>query len=264
MATKVGNTTADKQAFANLFSEDSNQFTKTFGGTSKGTATPFISGYFGVYFDDIPGTLANYIDGLSASDITRILSCTLMSITVPSVTVNKTTFNGIGGKKWSVVTNIDVGDSISCRFTEFSGLPIAKIFYTWARLARSPRYHASILNGEQYKKSAYSCSVFYWVTRPGMYVDSGNNTDIEVAYCFTGCFPSKAPTDAFGSDVSTNDKVEIDMDFNVDEMFCSLDPDCDWVIEKCQTMASKYLKWADLRNKIAKGAIGGPKTYNGG
>ena len=178
------NTSADKQAFANLYA---NPYTKTFGGTNKGTADPFISGYFGCYFQDLPQALTtqkvNQL-GFGNTSFNKLLSAIALSVTVPAVTINKTTFTGIGGKKWSVISNIDVGDSLTVRFTEFSGIPIGKILYSWGKIARSVRHHVSALGAGEYTKSQYAASLYYWTMRPSMNPDA---KDVEVAFCFTGC-----------------------------------------------------------------------------
>ena len=246
-------------SFQNVFN---NAYSRTFGGTKKGTADPFIGGYFGVYFTDIPESLkldnmAKDISSQSSSkgsSVATLLSASCLSLNVPSVTLNKTTFNGIGSKKWAVPTNIDVGDSISLRFMEYSGLPIAKIFYHWVNAIRNIRHMASALKDGTYTKSNYSCSIYYWITNPSM---NPSKKDIEVAFCFTGCFPDKAPIDAFNADVGTNDKVEHDITFNVDEVFCSLDPEQEWVATKCVNIM-QTLKWDDIKKKLVSGEFGGP------
>jgi len=254
-------------SFRNVFN---NKYSKTWGGTNKGIADPFITGYFGVYFADMPdavainaNTINNGVGNEASSSKTAyssLLTSACLSINVPGVTLNKTTFNGIGTKKWSVPSNTDIGDTISLRFLEFSGLPVSKLFYNWVDAIRSLRYQSSKLTNGTYTKSAYSCSIYYWITNPAM-----TKNDIEIAFCFTGCFPSKVPTDSFNSDVNTNDKVEIDMDFNIDEMFCSLDSEQDWVKVKCQSLIDT-LNWDESKAKLVTGELSGPTdtTTNNG
>ncbi|MCK9597025.1 hypothetical protein M0R19_07610 [Candidatus Pacearchaeota archaeon] len=251
------NSGADKQSFANLYA---NPFTKTFGGTNKGTADPFISGYFGCYFQDIPPKLSDNLLGFGDGGVNKILSAVALSVTVPAVAINKTTFTGIGGKKWSVISNIDVGDSLTVRFTEFSGVPIGKILYAWGRIGRSIRHHTSALACGEYTKSQYAASLYYWTMRPSM---NPCISDIEIAFCFTGCFPNKVPLDSYGGDVATNDKVEIDVDFNVDEVFCSLEKDNEWVAIKVQTIMNTILNYGQLKNDISFGKLGGPNDLGG-
>lgn len=248
-----GKTGVYKPPFASLFDQPT---VKTFGGTKIGTADPVITGYGGIYFDELPDGLSSNLD-LSTDEITKLLVSSSLSITVPSITLNKTTLNGIGGKKWSVITNVDVGDSISIRFTEWSSLPLAKIFYAWTDIARSPRHHSSKYNSyKEYTKSAYSCTIYYWMTTATM---DPSADAIEIAFAFTGCFPDKVPTDAFGLDVNTNDKVEHDITFNVDEMFCSLDPDGEWLLRRCETIAKTNLNWEEWKGKT-KSTWGGPSN----
>jgi len=250
MSTKV-----NSKAFSNLYKTPT---TKTFGGTNVGTADPTITGYGGIFFDEVPSRMSEKLD-LSTSDITKILVSSSLSLSVPSITINKTTFNGLGGKKWSVISNIDVGDSISVRFNEWSSLPLAKIFYAWADIARSPRHHASRLNkAADYTKSAYSCTIYYWMLNPTM---DPSPDAIEIAFAFTGCFPDKVPVDGFGFDVNTNDKVEHDISFNVDEMFTSLDPDGEELLQTCASIASE-LGWESWKDKT-KLQWGGPSKLSG-
>ncbi|MCK9597379.1 hypothetical protein M0R19_09415 [Candidatus Pacearchaeota archaeon] len=250
------NSSADKQAFANLYA---NPYTRTFGGTNKGTADPFISGYFGCYFQDLPQALTtDKVNQLGfGNSIQKVLSAVALSVTVPALAINKTTFTGIGGKKWSVISNIDVGDSLTVRFTEFSGVPIGKILYSWGKIGRSMRHHTSALACGEYTKSQYAASLYYWTMRPSM---NPCAQDVEVAFCFTGCFPNKVPLDSYGGDVATNDKVEIDVDFNVDEVFCTMEKDNQWVMDKVVTIMGNVLNYGQLKTDISEGNLGGPNN----
>jgi hypothetical protein len=55
------------------------------------------------------------------------LESTITSVNIPQRSLSKTTINGLNGKKWSIPTTVEVGDSINTKFNEFSGTPVSQI-----------------------------------------------------------------------------------------------------------------------------------------
>lgn len=209
-----------------------------FGGTSPSiTADPYITGYHYIKWVKLPDRLSDYIktgDGTHISDlasdqyIKTFLESTCLSVTPPGGTLNKTEFTGIGNIKWSVPTSMDYGTSVSMKFTEYSHLPVANIFGGWVRMIRDIKTGVSALNegDEDYTKSNYAGTCFYWTTKP-------DGRTVEFSSCFTGMFPLKDPADLFTSDVTAIDKLEIDIEFSVDWMWRE-----NWVHTKCQEFAT--------------------------
>lgn len=213
---------------------------RNFGGTS-GTqvADPYISGYHFTtwrlpsYLNDYmtkgfmgategnPNIIDNY------SDAQSVLAATCLSVTPPGGTLNKAEFIGLGGTKWSVPTNIDYGNSLTCKFVEMTGLPILQIIGGWVKMIRDNKIGLSHLHGfSELSKENYAATVFYWTTKPDGFT-------VEYSACYSGVFPTKDPQDLFTGDVASVDKLEMDIDFNVDFIWHE-----DWVHEKCQYFAN--------------------------
>jgi hypothetical protein len=206
------------------------------GSTAIITADPYISGYHYIRFKDIPISLSKYtkiadgaIANLRTQDIEKMLSNSCISVSTPGGTINKTEFTGISGAKWKVPTTSDYGDSISIKFLEFSHLPIMSIISGWCRLIRDLKYGVATITppDPKYTKVMYACSAFYWTTKP-----DGNT--VEYSACYVGIYPTKDPQDSFSGDVATIDKLEIEVEFNVDWIWRET-----WVHNICQNYANE-------------------------
>lgn len=213
-----------------------NKFTRKWG-TKQGTdVNPYISGYFFVAFSDLPSSLTAIMpkvgNGLSLSDneIKSVLASSCLSVTMPSRTIATTDFNGLGGIRWTAPTGIDQSNDISMRFLEAKDTPIRNIFGAWTALIRN---HVTGTAVEQkadpgYLKKNYTGTMYYWTTSP-------NGEEVQFAACATGLYPTKDPIDLFGHDVTTNDKMEVDMDFRADYVFTEK-----WVYDKVTNLFSTY------------------------
>lgn len=217
---------------------------RNFGGTDiNQVAEPYLSGYhFSKWIFGAPThgsqdffNLGNPVntEGISSSITSRqaedILQATCLSVTPPGGTLNKTEITGLGGTKWSVPTNLDYGTTLSCKFLEMSGLPVFKVIHAWTRAIRDNRSGLTrIENPRAYNKANYAATVFYWTTKP-------DGRTVEFASCYTGVFPTKDPQDLFSGDVSSVDKLEMDLEFNVDFIYHE-----DWVFNKCKRYAESF------------------------
>jgi len=208
-----------------------------FGGSSASiVADPYISGYHYIKWTGLPKNLVQFVktgDGqlaggsLTDSTIKTFLESSALSVTSPGGTLNKTEFTGIGGIKWAVPTNIDYTNSVTVKFLEFSHLPVLSIISGWVRMIRDYKTGVSALNGdaEEYTKSNYAGTMFYWTTKPDGYT-------VEYSACYTGMFPSKDPQDLYTGDVTAIDKLEVDIEFNCDWIWHE-----NWVHTACQGFA---------------------------
>jgi len=213
-----------------------NKFTRKWGGSSGDAVDPYVSGYFFTKWSYLPPKLKEAIGVAGGSDqiaswseAADILASSCLSVTIPGGTVNKAEFTGLGGVKWSVPTNVEFDNTITCKFLEFSTLPILAIIHGWVRLIRDYRtgvthIHSAGTEGD-YTKSNYSGTMYYWTTKP-------DGRTIEYYSCLTGLFPMKDPTDQYGADITTYDKLEIDIDFNVDYTWHET-----WVKGRCKNFA---------------------------
>lgn len=213
-----------------------NGFDRNFGGTDKGTADPYVSGYHFVLFKTLPPPLISFIKHdnsatlyTSIGEVQNVLSGACQAVTTPGGTMNKTEFPTLGGGKFSVPTNMDYGNTLTIRFLEYSSLPILQIFHSWFRMIREYRTGTTPLtSGFPYTKSNYTSSVLYWTTKP-------DGLTVEYSAYYTGVFPTKDPQDSFPGDLATVDKVEIDMDFSIDWVW--KEP---WVRSLAQTWAAEF------------------------
>lgn len=225
-----------KYSFAEL---GRNIATRKFGGTTKGVADPYVSGYHFIWFDQLPRTLASRIQsnggvsGISSNaDIQRVLAASCLSVTPPGGTLNKVEFTGLGGIKWAVPGNIDYGNTVSVKFFEFNRTPILDIFHNWIKLIRDYRTGITSLEdtpqGTGYTKSTYAGLLYYWTTAP-------DAKTIEYYACYDGVFPAKDPQDLFTSDVETVGRVDVEIEFNVDYAWHER-----WVYEKCLQFVNRF------------------------
>lgn len=213
---------------------------RNWGGTQASqVAEAYVSGYHFTKWI-IPATMADYIHkgfsgnnvvndvgSMGAADIGNVLAANCLAVTPPGGTLNKTEHIGLGGTKWSTVTNIDYGNSLSCKFLEMSGLPIMRIIGGWVKLIRDNKIGLAPLEASAYQKDNYAATVFYWTTKP-------DGLTVEYSACYSGVFPTKDPQDLFTGDLSSVDKLEMDIDFNVDFVWHE-----DWVYDKCVALAAQ-------------------------
>jgi len=209
---------------ANYKNLEKNIFSRRFGGTSKGVVDPYITGYFYGFFVTLPSAVIKATSNIG--DATRILNSGILSVTIPTATLNKTTLDGLGGLKWHAPTNIDIGDTCSIKYSEMSGLPYFKIYHEWFNAIRDYRTGVSgILTGDNYSKTNYAAEFLYAATKP-------DGLTVEFAVYMTGMFPTKDPYDLYQGDVTAVDKVDFEQEFSVDYVWvCD-----DWVMKKATSL----------------------------
>ena len=216
-----------------------NAFSRKFG-TTASAVDPYISGYFFTQWAHLPAALPQYISipksttgsvPTSNAQINNTLSSLVVHVALPAVIVSKTELTGLGGVRWGAPTHAEQDTTLSMRFYELSGLPVSLIFHGWVRMIRDYRSGVSGLTSPDtsptfYSKSNYASSLYYWTTKP-------DGLNVEFSALATGLFPMKDPADLFGHDITTNDRVEIDIDFNVDYLWRE-----SWVEAYCQNLAA--------------------------
>jgi len=248
----------------------SNRFSRRWG-TVASYVDPYITGYHFVRWSYLPPQLsANVAHGgnktmmeqvSNNTPLAYLMESATLSVTIPGATVNKAEFNGLGNIKWAVPTNVDWDNTCTCKYLEASGLPIYSLFHGWVRMIRDYRAGVSTIDREpgDYNKSNYAGTMYYWTTEP-------NGRWVEYHCCMTGMFPTKDPTDLFGHDITAYDKLEIDIDFNVDYLWHE-----DWTYDNCQafvTDSGYFPAWDGLKGQqtINKGygqdEDGGPQYWN--
>jgi len=220
-----------------------NNFDRNFGGTVFGVADPYVSGYHFSKFVKLPSTLINFVsygDGVkpaeilsSETQISNFLAGSCLSVTPPGGTLEKTEFTGLGGIKYNVPTTVTYTNSLTMKFLEFSSLPVLSIMSGWVRMIRDYRTGASHLAGSagsvaEYSKANYAGTLLYWTTKP-------DGRTVEFSALYTGVFPTKDPMDLYTGDLAAVDKLEVDIEFNVDYAWHE-----NWVHQKAQAAADSY------------------------
>ena len=233
-----------RTSFINVTDQVAN---RNFGGTLKGIAEPYVTGYHHIWWEKLPDIASvSDVDStpgfVNADDAKKILAGSCLSVTPPGGTLNKISFTGLGGTKWAVPGSIDYGDSISIKFVEYSGLPVTQFFHEWVKGIRDYRTGVSSkltagVSRTGYAKNLYAGTLLYWTTAP-------DGESIEYSACYTGVFPLKDPQDLLSSDVENVGKIEPEIEFNVDYIWHE-----PWVIEKIKKIS---LIHGDLRNALEK------------
>lgn len=118
--------------------------------------------------------------------------------------------------------------------------PILDIFSGWFKLIRDYRLGVTDklidgVNGSGYTKKTYAGLLYYWTTTP-------DAKTVEFYACYDGVFPTKDPSDLYGSDVETVGKLDVEIEFSLD--YAWREP---WVLKKCQTFANRF---ADVKSTI--------------
>lgn len=220
------------EPYTNSFSHilgGSNQFTRRWGANSGDAGVdPLITGYHFIhfaYFPDFTSLLPTNIS-MNIGQIKYALHSVCSAVTLPGATVNKAEFTGLGGVKFFYPTNVDWDNTVTLRFTEMSGAPIHNIIHAWVKQIGD--YRSGInMSATKTAKANFTASMYYWTTRP-------DGESVEFASLITGMFPTKDPTDQFGFDVNTYDKLELDIDFSCDVVWQE-----SWVYDQCQTLAQQ-------------------------
>lgn len=223
---------------------------RNFGGTNANiVAEPYVSGYAYTKWNissslqsalnatggTAPGqffnskNMANPV-GKLGENAQNILSATCTSVTPPDGRINTVEFNAIGGAKYQVPGSIEYGNQLQCRFTEFSGLPVFRVIHGWAQYIRNNKTGTTYLGsdksgGADYAKNNYSAVVLYWTTKP-------DGRTVEFAAAFSGVFPTQDPIEMFTGDITTVEKVELEISFNVDFVYTDK-----WVYDAAQAAA---------------------------
>lgn len=179
------------------------QLRTIFGGNSS-YIDPYTTGYHFMYF--FPPTPLQ-------SQVGKFLQTICLSVTIPGITVNPIEYNGTNNMKWYVPGTVEYENNrFSCKFNEFAGLPVLQIIGSWANIFRNMIYGIADPDTGGASQGDYKGRAIYATTLP-------DGKTIQFAAAFTGVFPLKVPTDSFGSDKATQEKVEMEIEFSFDMMY---------------------------------------------
>ena len=215
-----------------------NKFSRRFGSNSAGNSIdPYVTGFGFIKIADLPPAVQDFTPTVSPTSprtpigrtgFINFLESSCLSVTLPGATMNTAEFQGTGGVKYTIPTYADFETTFSMRFVELQGLPLLTTIGSWFRMIRDYRAGVSRLDGSSYSKSNYAGSVYVWTTLP-------DGKTIQNSALLTGVYPLRDPISDYGFDVSTMDKLEVDIDFNCDYMWRE-----NWVAAQCQGFATEY------------------------
>ena len=165
---------------------------------------PYTSGYHFMYFFP-PDTIGN--------EVGQFLTTVCQAVTIPGITVQPIEYNGLNDMKWYVpgITNLE-RNTVDCTFVEYAGLPITQIMGRWVTIFRNILYGISDPSAQNtYSQGAYKGKAVYATTLP-------DGLTVQFAAVFTGVFPTKIPTDLVESNRAQQEKKEIQISFQFDQM----------------------------------------------
>lgn len=179
------------------------QLRTVFGGNST-YIDPYTTGYHYVYFT-LPSALT--------TSQQKFLTTVCQSVQIPGITVNNIEYAGTNNMKWYYPGTVEYDNNrFTCKFVEFQGLPILQIMGQWVNIFRNLIYgisdpeKGSTSQGGFKGKAIYATTLF-------------DGKTVQFAAAFVGIYPTKVPTDAFGSDKTNHEKVEHDIEFTFDHMY---------------------------------------------
>lgn len=218
--------------------KDGNIFNKQYAHVVS-SADAFVTGFHYVWFS-LPPIFNNVsllhdvkpedneVISIGKEGVNRILVATCTAVTaIPSLTINDTKTLGMNNMKASHVTNLEQSDVITLKFQELMGLPVFNILKYWASVIRDYELGVSRLAEGKYTKDNFSGCLLYWMVAP-------NGLDIQFIGHYSGIYPKKDPRELFVSDYSSSDKIEADIDFNVDRIRIGKE----WMITKAKSLQS--------------------------
>ncbi len=190
-------------ADTNFTSYDRNDRLRTIFGGNHDSLDPYTTGYHYLYFSLPTGLTSSY---------GNFLQTVCQSVTIPGITVNNIEYTGLNDFKWNYPGTVEYDNQrFTAKFIEFAGLPILQIIGEWVNIFRNMIYGVANEQGG-YSQRAFKGSALYATTL-------FDGVTVQYAAHFTGIYPTKIPTDAYGSDKTTHDKVEHEIEFAFDMMY---------------------------------------------
>lgn len=180
------------------------------GSTSK--TQPFVKGYFQVFF----GLPAN-IFGSNSTTAAQFLSTTCVGFTPPGDRqITMIEQQGQGGVGASFLAGQQITRNFSLMFDEYQDCPIFNIHHMWTGYI-NPYLGVSAI-ADNFDPSEYKGNV--WVIQTKPVGNIGSRTfkieDIIKVFVFSGVFPLNDPLSMFDSQVMSNDKVQLNVQYTFD------------------------------------------------
>lgn len=185
-----------------------------FSGGSTRINQPFISGYWYAMIRPPSRIFENL-----AQDSTTWFFTTAESFSPHSRTLLKADVPGMGGINSSFVSGQDISRTFTVAFREYQNLPILSAIELWTSVM-DQHLGTSPLAGTEFVPASYKGSAAIFLCRPTISGDKGcgqiSIDDVEQMYFYDGVFPESVPHDAFSSDITGNDTVQLSVTFSFD------------------------------------------------
>lgn len=204
---------------------------RNFGGTSEIYACePYLTGFCFIKWY-LPKTLENFLSqynpsttngqtdfsggGGTLDSCEQILSAACTGVTPPGQSIDFVEYRGSCGVVWNNPMRVNYGHSLNIKYIEMSGLPVYRIHKCWLNMIRDA--HQGV-KGQPYEtdvnfqRSNYAGSVLYWTTKP-------DGCTVEYCCAYSGVVPERDNQEAFGTDISGIDKLELDMSYRIDYLW---------------------------------------------
>jgi len=187
-----------------------------FMGGRRRTNHPFIGGYW-YFFLEPPA----YVFQNDNGEATNWWFSTAEGFTPHSTNLTKVDVPGMGGQGSSYVAGREINRTFSVTFREYQNAPIMNFFTMWTAAINDPHFGLSVMRGNEYIPANYKGSAYAVLCKPthGNHDSVGaslTEDDIEVLWYYDGVFPEGAPVDAFASDISGNDVLQLSVNFSFD------------------------------------------------
>jgi hypothetical protein len=179
---------------------------------------PYISGYWYILIQ-LPNAI--YSQSTDKAVEEKWLHSSAESFNPPSRTLTKVDVPGLGGLGSSFIAGQQLTRTFTCAFREYQDTPVFNTLNTWTSTI-DHHYGVSPLDGNEYIPANYKGCAWVFLCKPTLsnQWEEGEHTidkkDVEQFYFFEGVFPEGAPFDAFTSDISTNDVLQLSVTFSFD------------------------------------------------
>lgn len=189
-------------------------FNHQFGGTTETWVTDaFVKGY-GYFYLELPSNVGTSNDSMTLASLA--LGFSLGS----EIALEKATSEGLGGIKFNFPTKLTLPDSFQVTYLEISaqsnsfstGIYVTNLHKKWIQYIRDVKLGIASTGQGQYTKTNYAGTAYVWFVNPDGY-------SIEEAYAFTGVFPTNAPVNEVGFNVTETDKFNPTITYSFDIMY---------------------------------------------
>ncbi len=169
---------------------------------------PYISGYYYILFTKVPDFIGD--------NVLNVMRVANNAVTFPDITLNTTEIvTGFGGSgKVTHATSVDKSSDFSIKFNEYTGLPILNTAAQWQQAVRD--YNVGLSAIQNYSLSAYTGEVLVALAKPVLNDVKDTQLDggwLEKAFLFTKVFPTNVPFSLLNQEITSSDKIEVDLQF---------------------------------------------------